>query len=66
MGELQLRVPGMTCEHCVRTISGSVGDVAGVTAVQVDLNTKTVHVSGGAAPEQVRAAIADAGYRVAP
>ncbi|MEK6441531.1 MULTISPECIES: heavy-metal-associated domain-containing protein [Pseudonocardia] len=66
MGELQLRVPGMTCEHCVRAISSSVGDVAGVTAVQVDLATTTVHVSGAAAPEQVRAAIADAGYQVAP
>ncbi|NMH92099.1 heavy-metal-associated domain-containing protein [Pseudonocardia bannensis] len=56
----------MTCEHCVRAISSSVGDVAGVTAVQVDLATTTVHVSGAAAPEQVRAAIADAGYQVAP
>ena len=66
MGELQLRVPGMTSERCVRAVSGSVGDVAGVTAVEVDLSTATVRVSGAAAPEQVRAAIADAGYQVAP
>jgi copper chaperone CopZ len=56
----------MTCEHCVRAVSAGVGDVAGVTAVEVDLPARTVRVSGIAAPERVRAAVAHAGHRVAP
>jgi copper chaperone CopZ len=56
----------MTCEHCVRAVSAGVGDVAGVTAVEVDLPARTVRVSGAAAPERVRAAVARAGHRCAP
>jgi copper chaperone CopZ len=56
----------MTTEIGVRTVSRCVGDVSGVTAVRVDLSSTTVHVSGAAEYGQVRAAITDAGYRVAP
>ncbi|MFR9803328.1 heavy-metal-associated domain-containing protein [Pseudonocardia sp. RS010] len=66
MEVLELRVPDMTCEHCVRAVSAGVGDVAGVTAVEVDLSGRTVRVTGAAAPERVRAAIAHTGHRAAP
>ncbi|MCE3555559.1 heavy-metal-associated domain-containing protein [Pseudonocardia sp. RS11V-5] len=66
MGVIELQVPDMTCEHCVRAVSARVADVAGVTAVEVDLPARTVRVSGIAAPERVRAAVAHAGHRVAP
>ncbi|GAA2868778.1 hypothetical protein GCM10010472_27640 [Pseudonocardia halophobica] len=66
MGVLELRVPDMTCEHCVRAVSAGIGDVVGVTSVEVDLPARTVRVSGAAAPERVRAAVARAGHRCAP
>jgi copper chaperone len=65
MDKYQLRVPGITCGHCVSAITTSVSRVPGVDAVDVDLASKTVHVAGSAPLDSVRAAIDDAGYEVA-
>ena len=57
------RVDGMTCDHCRIAVTAEVGAVAGVTAVDVDLDTKLVHVQGdGLDPVAVVAAIDEAGY----
>jgi copper chaperone len=60
---LTYRVDGISCEHCVVAVTSEVGDVAGVQAVDVDLETKLVRVSGGAIDATaVVAAIDEAGY----
>jgi copper chaperone CopZ len=57
------RVDGMSCEHCVVAVTSEVGDVAGVQAVEVDLETKLVRVTGAAIDHTaVVAAIDEAGY----
>jgi copper chaperone len=56
-------VPGMTCDHCVAAVTEEVSKVAGVTAVDVDLATKLVHVHGTALESAALvAAIDEAGY----
>jgi copper chaperone len=65
MSNLQLSVPGMTCQHRVRAVSAALSDVANVTAVRVDLETKLVTVSGEPDQPAVRAAVAGAGYVIA-
>ena len=61
------RVDGMSCEHCVVAVTGEVGDVAGVTSVDVDLASKLVTVSGAAIDDAaVVAAIDEAGYDAVP
>jgi copper chaperone CopZ len=61
------RVDGMSCEHCVVAVTGEVGDVAGVAAVDVDLSSKLVRVSGAAIDDSaVVAAIDVAGYDAVP
>ena len=61
------RVDGMSCEHCVVAVTGEVGDVAGVSAVDVDLTSKLVTVSGAAIDDAaVVAAIDEAGYDAVP
>jgi copper chaperone CopZ len=63
MTELELTVPDVSCDHCVNAITGEVEQVAGVSAVQVDLATKLVHVRGDAFDaDAVRAAVVEAGY----
>ena len=57
-------VVGMTCEHCVRSVSEEVSEVPGVTAVEVDLAGGRMTVQGDADDAAVRAAVAEAGYRV--
>lgn len=64
-------VEGMTCSHCVRSVTEEVSAIAGVSGVDVDL------VAGGVsqvrivstAPvdaDKVREAIEEAGYTLAP
>jgi copper chaperone CopZ len=59
-------VPGMHCGHCERAVKEEVGGVAGVTAVEVDLDTKLVTVTGAPLDDgAIRAAIEEAGYEAA-
>ena len=44
MSTITLTVPGMTCGHCKAAVTGEVTKVAGVTAVDVDLDTKLVTI----------------------
>jgi copper chaperone len=61
--ELAYVVAGMSCAHCTVAVTDEVGRVAGVAAVDVDLETKLVRVRGhGVADADVRAAIDEAGY----
>ncbi|WP_214413306.1 heavy-metal-associated domain-containing protein [Sphaerisporangium fuscum] len=59
-------VKGMTCGHCVSSVKEEVGEVPGVTGVEVDLDSGRVEVSGAALDDAaIRAAIEEAGYQVA-
>ncbi|HEY9389746.1 MAG TPA: heavy-metal-associated domain-containing protein [Mycobacteriales bacterium] len=59
-------VTGMTCHHCVASVTEEVGEVAGVTDVNVDLDTGRLVVTGeGVDTEAVLAAVAEAGYTAA-
>jgi copper ion binding protein len=68
MSETTFTVTGMTCEHCVKAVADEVGQVAGVTDVDVDLASGRVRVvSDGAEPvpaDAVYAAVREAGYEV--
>ena len=58
-------VDGMTCGHCVNAVTGEVTKLDGVTDVAVDLEAKTVTVSGEPIDDTaVRGAIDEAGYAV--
>jgi copper chaperone len=60
-------VVGMTCGHCVNSVTEEVRQVPGVTDVQVDLGSGglTVTSEGGVDDAAVRAAVEEAGYEVA-
>jgi copper chaperone len=58
-------VSGMTCSHCVLSVDEEVSEIPGVDAVEVDLTTGRLTVSGdGFTDEAVHNAVADAGYEV--
>lgn len=57
-------VPDISCDHCVNAITKEVTAVAGVSALTVDVATKTVSVVGGERYAVV-AAIDEAGFDVA-
>jgi copper chaperone len=59
-------VPGMSCSHCVSAVSEEVERVAGVEAVDIELETKQVTVRGHRLDDAaLRAAIDEAGYEAA-
>ena len=58
-------VTGMTCGHCRSSVLEEVAEVPGVTAVEVDLDTGRLDVSGDHDPAAVSAAVREAGYEVA-
>ncbi len=64
--ELEYTVGGMSCGHCKSAVTEEVEQVAGVEAVEIDLDTKRVVVRGeGFSDEAVRNAIREAGYEAA-
>jgi copper chaperone len=55
-------VTGMTCQHCVASVTEEVGELAGVTAVDVDLASGRLQVTGqDVSAQQVQTAVAEAG-----
>jgi copper chaperone len=60
-----LKVQGMSCGHCVASITTAVTALPGVTGVDVDLAAGAVRVDGTPDAAAVTAAIEDAGYDVA-
>ncbi|MDH6463594.1 copper ion binding protein [Micromonospora sp. A200] len=58
------QVQGMTCGHCVSSVSTEVSAIQGVSDVQVDLVSGRVTVTSESPldTESVRAAVDEAGY----
>lgn len=67
MTKTTLNVEGMSCQHCVNRVKKAVGELAGVSSVDVDLENKTVTVEfdpAKASEADFKAAIEDQGYEV--
>ncbi len=60
-------VTGMTCEHCVASVTEEVQEVASVTGVTVDLSTGGLRVTSDQplSDADVRAAVEEAGSQLA-
>ncbi|MGB8652291.1 MAG: heavy metal-associated domain-containing protein, partial [Mycobacteriales bacterium] len=60
-------VTGMTCGHCVTSVTEEISALAGVRDVAVDLASGRVTVTSAAPLDaaQVRAAVEEAGYQLA-
>lgn len=62
-----LIVSGMSCGHCVKAVEESVGGLAGVKTVAVDLNGGKVEVSydeSAVTLDAIKETIDDQGYEV--
>jgi copper chaperone len=61
--KIELNVTGMTCDHCVRSITNAVNGLPGVTQTNVDLKQGRATVEGeGLDAARIIAAIEDEGY----
>ena len=60
-------VTGMTCGHCVASVTEEVQEVAGVTDVAVELESGSLRVTSEepVSDTDIRAAVEEAGYQLA-
>lgn len=71
MSTTTIGVQGMTCGHCVSAVDEELRTIPGVTDVAVELvsgGTSQVTITAEAEPsaDAIQAAVAEAGYAVAP
>ena len=67
MAEENLKVEGMSCNHCKMAVEKALKNLPGVTGVSVDLSGGMVKVTydpGSVNHEKIAGAIDQAGYRV--
>jgi copper ion binding protein len=59
-------VTGMTCGHCVASVTEEISEIPGVESVEVVLDSGAVTVTSSQPLEQqaVRAAVEEAGYQL--
>ncbi|MGB0101686.1 MAG: heavy-metal-associated domain-containing protein [Nocardioides sp.] len=60
-------VSGMTCGHCVASVTEEIQEIPGVTDVEVVLETGAVTITSAEPVDEaaVRAAVDEAGYQLA-
>lgn len=67
--QTNVNVSGMTCGHCVSSVSEELESLAGVEDIAVDLNpggisTVTITSTQQLSPSEIGEAVAEAGYLV--
>ena len=67
MNTMTITVTGMTCGHCVASVTEEINELAGVEGVEVDLPTGSVTITSNEPldPTAVAGAVEEAGYAVA-
>lgn len=67
MSQSTYTVSGMTCGHCVSSVTEEVGAIDGVQQVDVELSSGLVTITSDrdVSAEDVRAAVTEAGYQLA-
>ena len=63
---IQLSVTGMTCDHCVKSVTSALQGISGVKTAKVDLQAKSAVVEGdGVDVAKLIEAVKEEGYEAA-
>jgi copper chaperone len=65
MATATLKIEGMTCQHCVKAVTGALEGQAGVRRAAVDLaggRATVEYDEGQVSPEQLAGVVSDEGY----
>ena len=67
MTQIKLAVPDISCDHCKMSIEGAVGELSGVSQVEVSVADRSVDVNFAdpLTKAEIVTAIEDQGYEVA-
>lgn len=66
MVKTSIKVAGMTCQHCVNSVTEEVSELAGVVSVNIDLASGNVEIESEneLLATDLEAAVHEAGYEV--
>lgn len=64
MSEHELRIEGMSCNHCVRAVEGALRGVPGVRDVAVSIGSARVEADEGVTRDDLVRAIEEEDFRV--
>lgn len=64
----QVTVAGMTCNHCVMSVTEEISEIDGVSGVEVDLSSGAVTVLSERelSRDEIAGAVTEAGFQLAP
>ena len=62
----KIKIQGMTCQHCVMSVTKALGMIPGLKGIKVDLakGEATFEKTQKVSPESIRKAVEEAGYKV--
>ena len=71
MPEKNIKVQGMTCDHCVNAVTDALNKISGVTGVNIALNTEAptpvnIVADNDISDADIKLAVEEAGYTIAP
>ncbi len=71
MPEKNIKVEGMTCDHCVNAVTDELNKISGVTGVNIALNTDAptpvnIVADNDISDADIKSAVEEAGYTIAP
>ena len=61
--ETKIKVDGMTCKHCVATVTDILSEVDGVEEVNVSLEGKSAEVKGNVSKEALIKALSETPFK---
>ncbi len=62
----ELKITGMTCDHCQSAVKNALESVSGVETATVDLEQGLARVEGQADTQALVAAVEEEGYQASP
>ncbi|MGV0645610.1 heavy-metal-associated domain-containing protein [Mycolicibacterium sp. XJ879] len=67
MSTTTITVTGMTCAHCAASVREEIGEIAGVRAVDVDVESGAVTIDSDTPVDRgvIQSAVEEAGYQLA-
>ena len=60
--KLNLKINGMACEHCVKSVKEALGEIKGIKVLDVKIGSAEVEAENDNILNEIREKLDDAGY----
>ena len=60
--KLNLKINGMACEHCIKSVKEALGEIKGIKVLDVKIGSAEVEVENDSVLNEIKEKLDDAGY----